>query len=321
MSVPVANLLLIPHATPPEGVTAASLDTLRVLRQTLRRLQPQPGHEVHVDEQHRHLPHELLQARALGLPTDDGAIPWAALRAAELRLDEQQAWGFISPCHWEPGADHIRMHPTDTLGLQADEAERLREAMAPWFEPEGIRLVTDPDQPARWLACGEPLRDLRSTAPDRAIGRNLDLWMPEGPAARLLRRLQSEMQMLLYQHPLHDERRARGLPPVNSFWLHGTGALPRGFRRNEVRITVIDALRGPALAQDADAWLDAWQPIEAQCLVPLADTQTRDTALVLSGEHRAITLTIPPSGFWQRLRHGLRGDLSSPALHALLSAL
>jgi hypothetical protein len=47
--------------------------------------------------------------------------------------------------------------------------------------------------------------------------------MPVAARAKPLRRLQNEMQMLLYTHPVNERRIARGLPAVNSFWISGTG--------------------------------------------------------------------------------------------------
>jgi hypothetical protein len=35
------------------------------------------------------------------------------------------------------------------------------------------------------------------------------------------------VQVILHQHPVNAERRARGLPPVNSLWLWGGGPLPQ----------------------------------------------------------------------------------------------
>ena len=69
-------------------------------------------------------------------------------------------------------------------------------------------------------------RVLPAASLDRVVGRTIDDWMPRTPQAGPLRRLQQEMQMLLYTLPLNDERQRGGLLPVNSFWLHGTGALP-----------------------------------------------------------------------------------------------
>jgi hypothetical protein len=64
---------------------------------------------------------------------------------------------------------------------------------------------------------------------DRVIGRNIDRWLPDTAPARLLRRLQNEVQMVLHTHALNDEREAaRPMPTVNSVWLSGCGRLPDG---------------------------------------------------------------------------------------------
>lgn len=52
--------------------------------------------------------------------------------------------------------------------------------------------------------------------------RDASRWLPQ---TQPFQRLHSEAQMLLYSHPFNDAREARGLPPVNGFWLHGAGAL------------------------------------------------------------------------------------------------
>jgi hypothetical protein len=64
---------------------------------------------------------------------------------------------------------------------------------------------------------------------DRVVGRVIDGWMPRAGEAKALRRLQQEMQMLLYTHPVNEERARGGLLPVNSFWASGTGALPQPY--------------------------------------------------------------------------------------------
>jgi hypothetical protein len=321
MPTQAVQALLISHAAPPDGVAAADLQALGGLRRALSALPEVPAAGVALDAMSRSTPHEVMLARALQLPTADGCIPLAARRAQALGHDAAQAWAFVSPCHWAPGADHIRMHDPATLALQADEAQVLREAMVPWFEPEGIRLLDDPQYPTRWLACGEPLRGLSSASVDRVSGRSVDAWMPDGPGARLVRRLQSEMQMLLYQHPLHDARRARGLPPVNSFWLHGTGdgvaaTKPAEPTEPTEPLIVIDQLREASLAQDGAGWLAAWASIESRHLASVPPAQ-----LVLCGERRARVFAPAPNRWWQRLAAPLRPGASAPSLHVMLSSL
>jgi len=50
-------------------------------------------------------------------------------------------------------------------------------------------------------------------------------WLNDHPDILLVRRLQSEAQMLLYVHPLNDERAARGALRIRRsppFWSSGT---------------------------------------------------------------------------------------------------
>ena len=177
-------------------------------------------------------PHERAHARALtGINkpprSDDGRFPWATWYVLQQdpqtapKLDRSAAWAYVTPCRWEIGASQVQMQDPSALALEPAESQALLEAMRPYFEADGISLVYD--RPGRWLACGEIFRGLPTASLDRVIGQAVDAWMPEAPQARALRRLQAEMQMLLYNHPVNDQRQARGLPTVNSFWISGTG--------------------------------------------------------------------------------------------------
>src|ERR1035437_820732 len=106
----------------------------------------------------------------------------------------------------------------------AQESQSLLAAMQPYFAEDGISLHFD--QAGRWLACGEVFKGLATASLERVAGRDIAHWLPSAPGAMALQRLQSKMQMLLYQHPVNDARAARGVPAVNSFWVSGTGDLP-----------------------------------------------------------------------------------------------
>jgi hypothetical protein len=64
-------------------------------------------------------------------------------------------------------------------------------------------------------------------APEQALGEDLYEHLPQGHDGRRWRALFNEVQVILHQHPVNAERRARGLPPVNSLWLWGGGPLPQ----------------------------------------------------------------------------------------------
>ena len=307
-------------------------------------------------------PHERVMARAKGwlgpgglasAGALDGLLPWAALRALELGLmqppahgnnpgaNPPAAWAVITPVNWSVQTAHITMTDPAALALTDAESRTLMAAMQGYFEQDGIKLYHD--TPGRWLACGDVFRGLPAASPDRVIGRNVHDWQPpSSPAtaaqAKLLRRLQSEMQMLLYTHPLTDERSARGLPAVNSFWVSGTGDLPSGWdgppagTGQGADLIVADQLRGPALHEDWAAWGRAWQDIDArQCaaLLEAVKAQNRTgqrtgphgespVSLILCGERQALTWENRPQNAWQRLRQKIsrkKSELLMKNLH------
>jgi len=173
-------------------------------------------------------PHERVHARALtGIDKpprlDDGCFPWASWHMLQQTqtYDRTAAWAFITPCRWDVAADHIRMGNPATLNLSDTDSQALLEAMRPYFAEDGIALSYD--SPTRWLASGDIFRGLATASLDRVIGQSVERWIPEAQQTRSLRRLQNEMQMLLYTHPVNDKRAAQGLLEVNSFWVSGTG--------------------------------------------------------------------------------------------------
>ena len=255
------------------------------------------------------LPHEQIQAQALGWQVAEGCLPWAALRAAELGLEAQElasdspaAWGFISLCHWQVSHGQVTLGDPAHLALDDSEDERLFHAMRGFFAEDGLTLYRD--VPGRWLVRGTCLVDLPTASLDRVIGRNIDPWLVGGDApsgaAKLLRRLQNEMQMLLYTHAVNEHRTLS----INSFWLHGTGALPPTHVSSPGSVNVVSSLRDSALQQDLMTWLAAWQRIDADVLGPLrtAAAQGQPQRLILCGEHEHHVYDSTRSNTWQRLR-------------------
>jgi hypothetical protein len=148
---------------------------------------------------------------------------------------------------------------------------------------------------------------LATASLERVRGQSVDRWMPRQDAAKLVRRLQNEMQMLLYTHPINDARVARGAPMVNSFWLSGTGDLPP-HPAPVLQATVLHALTAPALRDDAQAWVQAWQALDAGPLAELVTSlkngllpEATPIALTLCGSNRALTWSLQPRSLWRHL--------------------
>jgi hypothetical protein len=311
--------LLIPFAASGDEGCVAARRALRLpqLEKLLARLRP-AGTDAG-DEHALSPPHERVLARELGLAAADGCIPWAAWRAAQAgRGTPGDAWAQITPCHWEVGRDHIAMDDPQALRLSPDESQALLAAMRPYFEQDGIAL--EYDAAVLWLARGEVFRDFAAASLDRVAGHLVDPWLPRSSHARTIRRLQQEMQMLLYTHEVNEERARAGLKPVNSFWVSGTGALPASHAAAPgANLTVAGGLRDMALAQDWPAWAAAWQRLDATECAGLVQALDRgeEVALTLCGERNARTWSGRGGGFFGKLAATLRGARVASALDSL----
>ena len=247
-------------------------------------------------------PHERARARLLGLPPrDDGCLPWAAIDAQARGLGEPgEGWAWISPVHWDVGSQHIRMGDPRDLALDEAASRALMAAMAVYFAEDGLELHYA--EPHRWLCRAGLFRSLPTASLERVVGRDLQTWMPAEPA---LRRLQNEMQMLLYTHPINDARAAQGRISVNSFWVSGSGAWPGGPSLPPPdAITTAHSLQDAALRGDWAAWARAWADTDAHACRKLLERLPRepDSRLVLCGERGALSFAPAQDSFWQQLR-------------------
>ena len=296
--------LLIPYAASTAEGCQQALQGLALphLDRLLARLSPHTAQTDTGEETSFTPPHERAQARALGLPFDDGRTPWAAWhRHQQGQPAHGEAWAFITPCQWHVSTDHITLRDPDSLGLDEAASRVLLAIVAPWFAEDGIALHYD--QPTRWLASGALFDELATASLERVLLRDLRPWLPDARAARTLHRLHSEMQMLLYTHAFNDERAARGLPVINSFWVHGTGLLPAPVPATTAP-TVPTTLRDAALREDWRAWATAWAALDAG---PVADLlrQAESGApvqLTLCGERHAQSFRNAPRSLAQRFQ-------------------
>ncbi len=310
--------LLIPYAASHAEGCRAALATLQLpkLQKLLTQLSAQAPDRA--DELSWSPPHERALARSLGLPVTDGQIPWAALEAQKCPslTTLNGAWAFVTLCNWQATAHEVTLRQLPMHELSATESDTLLAAMQPFFAQDGITLY--PFETGRWLAHGPVFNGLPSASPDRVLGRNLSPWMPTAAQAGDLIRLVSEMQMLLYTHPVNDARDARGALAVNAIWFSGTGALANPIHQPRPP-TVLPTLRAAALQDDWAGWASAWQALDALEIKALLDTHSRGqpVQITLCGERHAQSWHSQPQG----LRQKIRQLFSSPPIHSQLEQL
>lgn len=259
-------------------------------------------------------PHERALARALGFAGGDGCLPWAAWRAQADGIETGDlAWGELTPVHWHLGTDQVSLMDPAALVLEEAASHAYLDAVRELFTSEGFAVEWG--APLRWYVAHESLAGLRTASLDRVIGRNVDRWLTDHSAVRLVRRLQNEVQMLMYTHPLNEARESQGRLTVNSFWLSGCGVAQKPTApapRVDLR------LRESALADDWAAWAKAWETLDEGPIDELAQRAARGEAvcLTLCGERSALTLQ-PVHGLLARTKLAW----SKPTPAALLETL
>ncbi|KAG0162621.1 hypothetical protein DFQ28_010481 [Apophysomyces sp. BC1034] len=159
-------------------------------------------------------------------------------------------WACVEPVHVQVTHDHLALIDPEMLELSTEDAATLLALARPLIEALGVELAAP--TPLRWYLSSEQLGTLAGAAPLRAAGRNIEIWLPReahtGHRSRAWMKLQNEVQMAWFEHPVNQAREARGLPAANSIWLHAQGRIMPVSRPFERVLSHAAATRGLALA-------------------------------------------------------------------------
>jgi len=224
----------------------------RLLRRSRRSIVPPDG-GTDAPATSLESPEEQWLRRTFGVPS---AASVGAYEAAAADQDRGLPSGWIiRPCSLHVGLDHLVLLPPATTGLSAAESDALLEASRGWLDEEPVKLESI--SPGLWLLVElEPQRtrfdQMRGAGSRQACGRNIDVWLPQGAAARGWRRLANELQMLWHQHPVNLRRSEAGQPLINGLWFEGQ-ALPLIARPFELIVSDDPVLAGLARASGARA--------------------------------------------------------------------
>ena len=338
--------LVLPFALPPPELAhdllrALQTPALAALLSRTTRQQFAP-----FDNSTRILPHEAWLAHALGLAAPPSSpatgTAFAAAVMCGLGLGPAQPeghWFIVNPVHIQIARNHLLMGDQRQLRLDQADSRALFDAAKPYFDELGQPLLYGDAQ--TWFMRADDWAGLRTATPDAATGQNLHAWMPEGPGAPACRKLQNEVQMLWHEHPVNQARQARGLPPVNAFWLWGGAApaphlpgrplfvndgpawltalanpdpAPADLRTviaghaGDAGLVVLGSLTEAGLAADWSSWLMQMQRLEQEWFAPLLaalkDGSVDKVTLVLS--HRAAYAEVSSTKmaqykFWRKI--------------------
>jgi len=154
-----------------------------------------------------HLLTDLFSAQ----PFIDTDLPVASLRNAK------QPSLCADPCYLHADRDRLLLFAIDDL--TSNEASQLIHTIQPLLEAFTAELVmNDANHWSVWL---EKMPDIQLTALPSLIGKSVLPALPEGAEQAHWLRLGNEIQMLLFEHPVNQQRQLAGKLPVNSVWFWG----------------------------------------------------------------------------------------------------
>jgi hypothetical protein len=158
--------------------------------------------------------------KALGLPHSTPLAPLSAL-GASLDVDEHYIIA-ATPVTLIADRD-IVMLAGRVHDLSDDHAAILIELLNRHFVDDGVHFIAA--RAATWFARCDRTFSLSTSPLDAAIGRSIYPYLPRGADGNTWQRWQVEIQMLLHEHAVNQQRDARGLSPISSVWFWGNGRM------------------------------------------------------------------------------------------------
>ncbi|MBX2835571.1 MAG: hypothetical protein KTR35_01875 [Gammaproteobacteria bacterium] len=126
------------------------------------------------------------------------------------------------PIHIAVDSDHGRLTLID---VSAAEAKQIQQTLNQFLAEDGTQLSFT--SPERWYLHGcamESIKQLDSLPAPVLAGRNVGHFLPRLEGAASWRRLLTEVQMALHDHPVNTARSGQQLS-INGFWFWGAFSL------------------------------------------------------------------------------------------------
>ena len=179
---------------------------------------------------HNHIVHQpiaalICQQFAVQAKPD---YPLAALANghAASQSSQQKAAYYLQadPVHLSLQRDCFVLSDPSALSITDTEMQTLCDVLNQHFLQDGLVFELTPKHQLLLRLATAP--QIKTSLPDTVVGKNVFAFLPQGANAMQWNKIINEIQMLLHEHPINQQREALGLPAINSLWVSGGGVLP-----------------------------------------------------------------------------------------------
>jgi hypothetical protein len=159
---------------------------------------------------------------AMGLSSLD--LTSAPLTALGCGLPAEQGfWLHAEPVHLIAGMNRLTFAPLQHQApLSLEERSSLAAALASQFPHNEFTWHSTASD---WFVRADRILEVSTSSPDAASSNELRDVLPQGKEGARLRVLMTELQMVLHEHPVNEQRERRGIPTANAIWLWGAGSI------------------------------------------------------------------------------------------------
>lgn len=133
-------------------------------------------------------------------------------------------WIRTDPVHLRADMHRLRLFDARMLAITEDEARVLVAQINHELADDGRWLMLAPVADRWYLRLNEAPAISTRFLTD-AIGRDIQTLMPQGPQTKNWHALLTEIQMVLHDTGINEQRESAGRPAINSVWLWGGGRL------------------------------------------------------------------------------------------------
>lgn len=174
-----------------------------------------------------------LEALSIGVPMEDTDV---ALRCNLVTLTEEEPY------------EEKRILDHSSSEISTEDADVLLDAVKKELQSENYQFYTGTSYHHCMIWKNGTVVEL--TPPHDHLTEVIHPYLPQDA---MLREMQKRSYEILANHPINQERRAKGLNPANSLWFWGAGTKPmlsafsEKYGKNGAMISAVDLLKGIAV--------------------------------------------------------------------------
>lgn len=157
-----------------------------------------------------------------------GELPTGALGALShglIERDDQHIWLRADPVIFRADVNQVFCLGNEMLALTPEENQALSSDLKNYFNQENIELFAPNGH--SWYLRLDDNPDVVTNALADVAGKGIHAMLPSGPDQAIWHRRLTEVQMVLKNHPVNQQREQSGQLPANALWFWGLGRLPR----------------------------------------------------------------------------------------------